>query len=388
MNSPLDAALEARRAEGLWRRRARLDSPQGPEIVVDGRRYLSFSSNDYLGLAADPRLVEALDAAVRRYGLGSGASHLVTGHGRAHAEFEAAFAEFAGRPRALLFGSGYLANLGVLSVLGRAATRIYHDRLNHASLLDGSRLAGRPFRRYPHLDTRRLGTWLEALDATERPLIVTDGVFSMDGDRADLAGLVDLARRHRARLYVDDAHGCGVLGPDGRGSLALAGLGGDHCPAFVATLGKAFGAYGAVVAGDEALIESLIQFARPYIYTTALPPALAAVASRALSIVATEGWRRDHLAGLVRRFHRLAGEAGLPLPPCPDVPVPIVPFVVGTAERAMSLSEALRQRGILVKAIRPPTVPDGSARLRITFSAAHHERDVDRLVEALQEAYR
>ncbi len=380
--------LEARRADGLWRRRACLDSPQGPRIVVDGRRYLTFSSNDYLGLAADPRLVEAFDDAVRRYGLGSGASHLVTGHSRPHAEFEAAFADFAGRPRALLFGSGYLANLGVLSVLGRAASRTYHDRLNHASLLDGSRLAGRPFRRYPHLDTGRLGRWLERQGADERPLIVSDGVFSMDGDRADIPGLAALARRHRARLYIDDAHGCGVLGPGGRGSIALPEIAGDERPPFVATLGKAFGAYGAVVAGDEELIESLLQFARPYVYTTALPPALAAVASRALEIVAGEDWRREHLAGLVRRFHRLAGEAGLPVAPCPDVPVPIVPLVVGAADRAMALSDALRRRGLLVTAIRPPTVPEGSARLRITFSAAHREHDVDRLVEALAEACR
>ncbi len=387
--SGLDEMLAARRADGLWRRRIDLDSPQGPEIVVDGRPYLGFSSNDYLGLAADPRLVEAFAAAARRYGLGSGASHLVTGHSRPHAEFEAAFADFADRPRALLFGSGYLANLGVLSVLGRDTSRIYHDRLNHASLLDGGRLAGRPFRRYPHLDTERLERWLERRDAEDgRPLIVSDGVFSMDGDLADIPGLVDLAHRHRARLYIDDAHGCGVLGPGGRGSLALSGDTADERPPFVATLGKAFGAYGAVVAGDEGLIEALIQFARPYIYTTALPPALAAVASRALEIVVSEDWRREHLAGLVRRFHRLAAEAGLPVAACPDVPVPIVPLVVGTAERAVALSDALQRQGILVTAIRPPTVPEGTARLRITFSAAHREHDVDRLVTALAEASR
>ncbi len=384
--SGLSEALVRQRGAGLWRRRACLDSPQGAEIVVDGRRCLSFSSNDYLGLASDPRLVEAFAEAAGRYGLGSGASHLVTGHSRPHAEFEEAFADFVGRPRALLFGSGYLANLAVLSVLGRSLGRIYHDRLDHASLLDGGRLSGRPFRRYPHRDLASLDRWL-GRHPGDASLIVTDGVFSMDGDLADLPGLVDVARRHGARLYVDDAHGCGVIGPGGRGSLAHWGIAaGDDCPAVVATLGKAFGVYGAVVAGDEELVESLIQFARPYVYTTALPPAMAAAASRALSIAADEDWRRERLAVLIERFHRLAGEAGLPLPAeRPSVAVPIVPIVVGTAERAVAVSEALRRQGILVTAIRPPTVPDGTARLRVTFSAAHDEADVDRLVEALSE---
>jgi 8-amino-7-oxononanoate synthase len=389
MNHTLTERLERRRAEGLWRERCTLDGPQGVEITLDGRRFLSFCSNDYLGLAADPRIVRALRDGAARDGAGSGASHLVSGHGRAHHELEEALADWCGRERALLFSTGYMANLGALSALAAHGDRVYADRLDHASLLDGARLAGARLRRYRHNDAEQLATWLAADAETgrqqEQAFIVSDGVFSMDGDLAPLPALAALAARHRAWLMIDDAHGLGTIGRNGGGCLEHYGLGQTDVPILVGTLGKAFGTFGAFVAGSRELIQALIQFARSYIYTTALPPAVASATLAALDIVRAEPWRRERLATLSRRLRAGAQALGLPLhPETPDAPpTPIIPLLCGSAERALALSAALREQGILVTAIRPPTVPRGTARLRITLCAEHSDAHIDRLLDTL-----
>jgi len=374
-----EAELARLREQHLYRRRRILESPQCVRPIIDGRPMLSFCSNDYLGLANHPDVVAALREGAGLYGAGSGAAHLVTGHSEAHHRLEEQLAEFTGRPRALLFSTGYMANLGVISTLAGRGDTILADRLNHASLTDGARLGGARLRRYPHLDM----TCLTALCAeTGAKLIVSDGVFSMDGDLAPLPELAQAARSGGAWLMIDDAHGLGVIGPRGRGILEHFGVDEEDVPILVGTLGKAFGTFGAFVAGSEALIELLIQHAHSYIYTTALPPAVAHATSTALDLAVREPWRRDQLARLVRRFRRGARQRGLALG---DSDTPIQPLIAGEAWRALDWSLALEDAGILVTAIRPPTVPQGSARLRITFSAEHGEDDVDRLLEALAE---
>ncbi len=374
----LAAALRRRRADGLYRQRRVADSRQGAEMCVDGRRVLSFTSNDYLGLAAHPAVIEAFQRAAGQWGVGAGAAHLVNGHMRIHHELEEALADFTGRPRALLFSTGYMANLGVIGALCGRGDTLLQDRLNHASLIDAARLSGARLKRYPHCDMMAMQRQLE--DAKGECLIASDGVFSMDGDIAPLVEMAALARSASAWLQIDDAHGFGVLGPEGRGSVAAAGLGVDAAPILMATLGKALGVAGAFVAGDEALIETLIQRARTYIYTTAQPPALAAATLVALKLAREEGWRRERLRALVKRFRAGAGQLGLPLM---DSTTPIQPLIAGSAECATRWSGALYRQGIWVGAMRPPTVAEGSARLRVTFSAAHDETQVDRLLEAL-----
>jgi 8-amino-7-oxononanoate synthase len=376
----LNDMLDRRRAAGLYRTRRVTDGPQGPELSVDGRRMLTFCSNDYLGLAADPRLAEAMQRGVARYGVGSGAAHLISGHSRAHHALEEELAEFTGRERALLFSTGYMANLGVISALLGRGDQVFEDRLNHASLIDGGLLARAALRRYPHGDVATLAGQLAGADG--RRLVATDGVFSMDGDVAPLVELADLCAQRDAWLMVDDAHGIGVLGPQGRGSVAAAALGPDAVPILMGTLGKAFGTAGAFVAGSAALIETLIQFARPYIYTTAMPPAVAEAARASLRIAAAEDWRRERLQGLVQRFRRGAQKLGLTLM---DSQTPIQPVLLGSSTLANRWSEALQREGILVGAIRPPTVPEGTARLRITLSAAHSPAQVDALLAVLAE---
>jgi 8-amino-7-oxononanoate synthase len=372
--------LEQRRQNSLYRERRVLDSPQGVEITIDGRQLLSFCSNDYLGLANHPDVIAAFHRGLDQYGAGSGAAHLVTGHSRAHHELEEALADFTGRPRALLFSTGYMANLGVLSALLGRGDHVFEDRLNHASLLDGARLSEAKLKRYAHNDMAQLAAALSSAPKGEC-LVATDGVFSMDGDIASLSALSETAARHAAWLMVDDAHGLGVLGSNGRGSVEAAGLDGQAVPVLVGTLGKAFGTFGAFVAGSEALIETLIQSARTWIYTTALPPAVAVATMAALAHVREDDWRREQLTQMVARFRHGAGQLGLQLA---QSSTPIQPLVVGSAADAVTLSEALRQQGILVTAIRPPTVPEGTARLRITFSALHTEAQVDRLLEGLE----
>lgn len=375
------AELATREREGLLRRRRVLQSAQGPEIRLDGRPLVAFCSNDYLGLAAHPEVTEALKEAADQYGVGSGASHLVCGHHQAHADLEQALAEHTGREAALLFSSGYMANLGAITALTYRGETLLQDRLNHASLLDAARLSEARLLRYHHNDLDALS---RRLDSAERPsLVVTDGVFSMDGDLAPLPEMAALCRQHDVPLMVDDAHGLGVLGPQGSGVVAHYGLSAYEVPVLMGTLGKALGVYGAFVAGSRELIDYLVQKARPYIYTTALPPALAAATSMSLQLCRREDGRREHLQGLISRFRREALALGYELMPSET---PIQPIMVGSAHEALRLSTALESRGVLVTAIRPPTVPAGSARLRVTFSAAHSEAHLDQLLFALDSA--
>ena len=372
----LNSELERLKAEGLYRHRRVVESARGPEMVVDGRQVVGFCSNDYLGLADHPKVVEAFRRGAEAYGVGSGASHLITGHTRAHHMLEEALAEFTGRPRALLFSTGYMANLGVIAALCGRGDRVVEDRLNHASLIDAAQLAGGKLKRYAHNDLEAARGRL----AEGAELIAVDGVFSMDGDLAPLPVLAAAARAHGARLMVDDAHGLGVLGERGGGTLEHFGLGVEEVPILMGTLGKGIGTFGAFVAGEEDLIEYLIQRARSYIYTTALPPAVAEATRAALEIAREESWRRRHLRALITRFRRGADSLGLRLM---DSPTPIQPLLIGDPKEALRLSERLLERGLLVTAIRPPTVPKGTARLRVTLSAAHTEVQVDRLLDAL-----
>jgi 8-amino-7-oxononanoate synthase len=379
MNQQLTSALHQRREEDLYRSRRIAESAQQPEMRIDGRSLLAFCSNDYLGLANHPDVVSAMQQGVADYGAGSGAAHLITGHTVVHHALEEELAEFTGRPRALLFSTGYMANLGLVSALLGRGDRIYEDRLNHASLLDAGLLSRARMLRYPHADAGALDRQL-AEGGSGRRLIVTDGVFSMDGDLAPLPELVRLAQAHDAWLMVDDAHGLGVLGAEGRGCLDHFGLAMAQAPVLMGTLGKAFGTFGAFVAGSETLIETLIQQARSYVYTTAPPPAVAAATRVSLRIARQESWRRERLCQLVTRFREGAEALGLPLM---DSPTPIQPILAGSAEQALAWSRQLEAQGILVSAIRPPTVPAGSARLRVTFSANHTDRHLERLLAAL-----
>lgn len=340
---------------------------------------LSFCSNDYLGLANDPRVIEAQCDAARRYGAGSGSAHLVSGHQRIHHELEERLADFTGRERALLFSTGYMANLGIASALVGRGDHVFEDRLNHASLIDGGLLSGARFSRYRHAGIDALERKLAA-SRDGAALVMTDGVFSMDGDIAPLRSLASVCKQHDACLVVDDAHGIGVLGDGGRGSLEHCGVNAEDAPVLMGTLGKAFGSFGAFVAGSDALIETLINTARTYIYTTAMPAACAGASLAALEIIESEPERRAILDQRITQFREGAASIGIELM---DSFTPIQPIPVGEAARALTLSDALLEQGILVTAIRPPTVPEGSARLRVTFSAAHTQADVDRLLECL-----
>ncbi|MNM84530.1 8-amino-7-oxononanoate synthase [compost metagenome] len=382
MGFDLAARLAERRAADLYRQRPLLESPQGPEVVVDGQKLLAFCSNDYLGLANHPEVIAAWQAGAERWGVGGGASHLVIGHSTPHHQVEEAIAELTGRPRALLFSTGYMANLGAITALVGQGDTVLQDRLNHASLLDGGLLSGARFSRYLHNDPASLASRLDK--AVGNTLVVTDGVFSMDGDVADLPALAEVARARGAWLMVDDAHGLGTLGAQGGGVVEHFGLGVEDVPVLIGTLGKACGTAGAFVAGSEELIEALVQFARPYIYTTSQPPALACATLKSLELLRRETWRREHLAALIRQFRQGAEQIGLELM---DSPTPIQPILIGDSAQALRLSRMLRERGLLVTAIRPPTVPAGSARLRVTLSAAHSEAQVQLLLNALAECY-
>jgi 8-amino-7-oxononanoate synthase len=373
----------ARRANAQLLRRVRtVEAGQGTSIVVDGRRLTSFANNDYLGLAAHPALVEALTRAAQAGGVGARAAHLLGGHRDEHARLEEALARWTGRERALLFSTGYMANLGAISALLGAGDLCVQDKLNHASLLDAATLAGCTLKRYVHADVASAGRQL-ATQAQAAALLVSDGVFSMDGDVAPLAELAALCRTQQATLLVDDAHGIGVLGPEGAGSLAEAGLTQDDAPILMATLGKALGVAGAFVAGSAALIDGLVQGARPFIYTTAMPPALAAAAHAAIEVARFEDWRRDRLRRLIAHFRAGAAERGIALLASRT---PIQPVPVGSAEAALAAAAHLERAGFYVPAIRPPTVPAGRARLRVTLSAQHGEGDVERLLDALKQA--
>jgi 8-amino-7-oxononanoate synthase len=376
-------ALAARVAErertGLLRRARALDTARGTAVIVDGRELLNFCSNDYLGLAQDPRVVKAMQDAANECGVGSTAAHLVCGHRREHAQLEAGLCEWTGRDAALLFSSGWLANLGAVQALLDRDGICVQDKLNHASLLDAARLAGATLKRYPHNDATGAARQL-ARNATAPALLATDGVFSMDGDVAPLRELAALCHRQHATLMVDDAHGFGLLGAHGAGSVDAVGLAQTEVPVLMATLGKALGCMGAFVAGSRDLIEGLTQFARTFVYTTAMPPALAAAACTAVQIARTETWRRENLQTLIVRFRTGAAQLGLPLGESRSA---IQPLVLGDAGHAMAAARSLETAGILAGAIRPPTVPQGKARLRVSLSALHTPIDVDRLLEAL-----
>ncbi len=376
----LTAALEKLHDDGLLRRRRITESAQGARVVIEGREYLSFASNDYLGLAAHPDLAEAACVAARQFGVGAGASHLLTGHHALHEAFEAAFARFVGLPAALLFSTGYMANLGVItSLLGRHDA-IFADRLNHASLVDAARLSGADHQRYRHNDLADLEQRLAASTVPTK-LIATDTVFSMDGDLARVPELLALAEQYDAWLYLDDAHGFGVLGDQGQGLLATCPLPRAPRLIYLATLGKGAGVSGAAVAGSAALIEFLVNRARTWIYTTAQPPMLAAAALKSLELIAAGADRRTHLQVLIG--HLRTRLAHLPWR-LMDSPTPIQPLVVGDNATALRLSQKLAERGIWLPAIRPPTVPEGTARLRISLSAAHRLEDIDELAAALE----
>ncbi len=381
LDQTLAPLLAERRAAHLYRTRKTLQSPQTPEVIVDGKKYLAFCSNDYLGLANHPDVISALAESAKQFGVGSGASHLVAGHSSEHHALEEALAAFTGRDRALLFSTGYMANMGAITALVGQGDAVFEDRLNHASLLDAGLLSGARFQRFLHNDLNNLQVRLDKTEAA-RKLIVVDGVFSMDGDCAPLPELAALARKNHAWLMVDDAHGFGCLGKTGAGSAEHFGLTQEQLPILMGTLGKAAGSFGAFIAGSETLIESLIQFARPYIYTTATPPAVAAATRASLRLIQTEHWRREHLNQLIAHFRRGAAELGLQLM---DSFSPIQPVVIGSEAKTLAIAEQLAARGILIIAIRPPTVPAGSSRLRITFSAQHTIAQVDRLLATLNE---
>lgn len=381
LDTILQVALDERRTLSLYRQRAIVNSPQQIVLEKNARSLLSFCSNDYLGLANHPQVIEAFKAAASQYGVGSGASHLVCGHSREHHALEEELAAFTGRERALLFSTGYMANLGVINALTSRRDVIYQDRLNHASLLDGGLLSTAKFVRYQHNNMDHLAQQLSQ-HGGRRKLLAVDGVFSMDGNFADLPAMVALAKQHDAWLMVDDAHGLGCLGQHGGGSLEHFSLSAAEVPILMGTLGKAFGCFGAFVAGSEALIETLIQFSRSYIYTTALPPAVAAATRKSLLLIQSEPERREHLTALIHTFRSGCEAMGLNLM---NSSTPIQPIILGESEKAVKVSKALEDKGFWVTAIRPPTVPEGSARLRITLTSEHSEAQVESLVNALAE---
>ena len=381
----LEAALAQLEAAQLRRARVTVDHriPTGRALTMaDGRELVDFSSNDYLGLARHPALAAAMAKCAARTGAGSGASHLITGHGAEHDRLEEELAAFTRRERALLFSTGYMANLAVMTALAGRSERVLLDRLCHASLIDGARLSGATLVRYAHADALEAARLLDA-DAAHTALLATDGVFSMDGDLAPLPELTRCIRRRDLWLLVDDAHGLGVVGADGGGVLEHFGLGSDAVPILVGTLGKAFGSFGAFVAGSAELIEFLIQKARTYVYTTALPQPVAAATRAALTLVRTESWRRERLRTLVGRFRVAAHALGVPLA---NSTTPIQPVLLGSAAAALAAQRELASAGYWVVAIRPPSVPAGSARLRVTLSAAHTEAEIDGLAEQLGRA--
>jgi 8-amino-7-oxononanoate synthase len=375
----LGKALIQSQAKHLYRRRRITETPQQTQMIIDGRKVINFCSNDYLGLANHPAVVKTFQDTANLFGVGSGAAHLINGHTRIHHDLEEALAKFTGRERALLFSTGYMANLGLVQALVGPGDSILADKLNHASLTDGALLSRARLNRYPHGDMDLLHKRLLESSSGEK-LIITDAVFSMDGDLAPLPELAKLAQVYGAWLMVDDAHGLGVLGKKGAGSLDYYGLNATEVPILMGTLGKALGTAGAFIAGSEALIEHLIQSARTYIYTTAMPAAIAAATLASLKIVAQEPQRRKRLHELIEYFQRQASQLDLKLLPSST---PIQGIIFGENKKTLSISEKLFEQGFMVTAIRPPTVPAGTARLRITLSSNHSKDQIDALITAL-----
>lgn len=374
----LEAHLQQLKQQGLYRSRRVVQPTQGAAVELAKQAAINFSSNDYLGLARHPKVVASFQAAANQYGVGTGSAHLICGHTASHHALEEALAAFTGRERALLFSTGYMANIGVISALLKRGDYVFEDRLNHASLLDGGLLSGAKFKRYLHNTVTDLQDKIKLTE--RRVLIVSDGVFSMDGDLALLPELSALAAVKNAWLMVDDAHGFGVLGETGGGSVEHYGLTPAEVPILVGTLGKSFGTFGAFVAGSEVLIETLIQHARSYLFTTALPAAIAAATHTSLELLMSENWRREKLSQQIERFSRGATQLGLQTMPSTTA---IQPILVGDNQRAVALSQRLLEQGFLVSAVRSPTVPKGSARLRITLSVNHEKQQIDQLLDAL-----
>ncbi len=383
-HNELTAALAERKAAGRYRQNRLRVGEQGVHIHLGDKTILSFCSNDYLGLAAHPDIKQAFKEAVDKEGVGSGAAHLLTGHSYYHQALEEKLADFTGQQRVLLFSTGYMANLGVIDGLLTRGDAVIQDKWNHASLLDGGRLTDADQLRYPHADMGLLHKRLHNAATAKHRLIVSDGVFSMDGDIASLPEIMALSEQHHAAVLIDDAHGFGVIGEDGRGTVSHFQITPNKAPIVVGTLGKAIGTGGAFVAADELVIETLIQQARSYVYTTAQPPAIAAATLVSLDLVESEQWRRDKLQQLIQQFRQGAEQLGLELM---SSETPIQPVIIGEDKKALEIGAKLEEQGILVGVIRPPTVPKNTARLRITFSAAHTEQDVNRLLSALEQAY-
>ncbi|PIE37326.1 MAG: 8-amino-7-oxononanoate synthase [Gammaproteobacteria bacterium] len=372
--------LAQQRQHNRYRQRHSFDGPQQVHSVLNGQPVTSFCSNDYLGLANHPEIKTAFQQGIAQWGVGAGAAHLLNGHRRPHAELEAALAEWLGQPRALLFSTGYMANLAIATALVGKGDSIIQDRLNHASMIDGAQLSAARLLRYQHADADSLQRQLA--QASGNVLVMTDGVFSMEGDIAPLPALAAHCRARDALLMVDDAHGLGVLGDKcGAGSVAQAGLSAEDVPLVMGTLGKALGGFGAFVAGHEDVIDALMQFARSYIYTTASPPALACANLAALRLAQRDTWRREKLQALIGQFKAGAAQLGLALMPSDT---PIQPIRIGDDGRCAQLGQALLSAGFHVAAVRAPTVPAGTARLRITLSAAHNDEDIEQLLSALQ----
>ena len=380
MYSDFTRRLHSRKSNGLYRHRLTLEGSQGAHVSIAGQNYLSFCSNDYLGLANHPELIEAVCEGAHQYGVGAGASHLIIGHHTSHHKLEEMLANFTGFPKALLFSSGYMANAGVVTALVGRGDEIYSDKLNHASLNDAAMLSHAKWIRYPHLDLAILEQRWSVSQANCK-LVITDAVFSMDGDIAPVAELSALCEKHNAWLLLDDAHGFGVLGNQGRGIVSHFNFSSPRI-IYMATLGKAAGVSGAFVAGQEVVIETLIQYARSYIYTTAMPPLLSYTLLKSLVLIKREGWRRRKLIQLTEHLKKELQLLRWNLLPSDT---PIQPVIIGENSEVMQIRNALQERGILIPAIRPPTVPKNSARLRISLSAAHSTKDLERLAAALRE---
>ena len=378
----LTSSLAKREEDNLYRHRNTIDSPQGVVISIAGRNYINFSSNDYLGLANHPDVVSSFQTAIKEYGAGAGASHLVVGHQKPHHDLENALAKFTGRDRALVFSSGYMANLGILSGLLSKGDAVIQDKLNHASLIDGAQLSSANFLRFKHNDLDHLRVQLDKTTVCPRKILAVDGVFSMDGDMSPLNQLSSICNDYDAALMVDDAHGFGWLGENGAGISEHFHLGQQDLPILMGTLGKAVGVAGAFVAGSNALIESIIQSSRSYIYTTALPPACAAAILQSLKVIKDEPQRRKHLKALIDYFKEKTANLDFQFLPSSSA---IQALVVGANSRALTLRKRLMEEGIMISAIRPPTVPVGSARLRITLSANHTFSQLDQLIQILED---
>lgn len=374
--------LLLKQQQSLTRTHRVLGSAQTIQPVIDGKQVLSFNSNDYLGLANHPDIINTLQQASAQAGVGSGSAHLVSGHHQYHQQLEQQLVAFTGYPRVLLFSTGYMANLAIASLMGRHDT-IIHDKLNHASLIDGVTLSQAHSKRFSHKNYAQCKQRL--MQAQGKKMLMTDAVFSMDGDEADLTQLATLCQHHNATLMIDDAHGIGVLGKAGAGSVQQAGLKAQQVPIYMATLGKAVGSFGAFVAASNTLIEALIHFARPYVYTTAMPPAIAAATSTSIKLIQTEDWRREQLASNITYFKQCAQQLDLPLMPSNTA---IQPIIIGSSATALKLSQQLFSKNIFVSAIRPPTVAVGSARLRVTLCASHTKPHINFLLDALSQLMR